>query len=322
LTKDFPYRKIPGSRQGLLLGASMWLGDNHILAVKNQRFSEEYRRYYLNDIQALVMRATPKFAFSVYVVLGLAVSVIAAFIVTFTRFARFYNDILVVIFLFLVYMAWIAFFRSCECHIVTAVGLDELPALHRIDAAKKAFALIAERVREVQGELPGDWEMQMGGVASAPAVAVEPDNPAPAKPANVIFSWLTVAFLFADAVLTLSLQGHPVRAWSLVDRGVYLALIVCAVAAIVQIRRRAATALRATVIATVVFAGLVLYAQVMVPAFVGAFSAARSGNASRAIADSTRVPKVVENVSITGDILMGGILAAVLLSTRPKGGSA
>src|SRR5438093_13233817 len=49
------YRKLPGARRTPLRKATLWLAGDHILSVDSHRFSEEYKRYYFKDIQAIVV---------------------------------------------------------------------------------------------------------------------------------------------------------------------------------------------------------------------------------------------------------------------------
>ena len=52
------YQRLPGTRRTPFRRATLWLGADHILSVNSARFSEEYKRYYFKDIQAIVVRQT------------------------------------------------------------------------------------------------------------------------------------------------------------------------------------------------------------------------------------------------------------------------
>src|SRR6185369_4389908 len=58
------YRKLPGHRRGILRGASLWLGSDHVLSVKSLRFREEYKRFHFRDVQAIVIVESPRFHIS------------------------------------------------------------------------------------------------------------------------------------------------------------------------------------------------------------------------------------------------------------------
>src|SRR5271169_2263204 len=49
------YSRLTGRRRTLSGYTQLWLAGNHILLVKSTRFVEEYRRFALADIQAIVI---------------------------------------------------------------------------------------------------------------------------------------------------------------------------------------------------------------------------------------------------------------------------
>jgi len=49
------YRKLPGARRTPLRKATLWIAGDHILSIDSHRFSEEYKRYYFKDIQAIIV---------------------------------------------------------------------------------------------------------------------------------------------------------------------------------------------------------------------------------------------------------------------------
>src|SRR3989442_15718054 len=59
-----PYRKLPGHRRGILRGASVWMGPDHLLAVRSMRLREEYKRFYLRDVQAIAVARKPRYHIS------------------------------------------------------------------------------------------------------------------------------------------------------------------------------------------------------------------------------------------------------------------
>jgi len=57
--KQADYVRLPGRRSGLLRRETLWLGSDHLLLVRSTRFNEDYRRFYLADIEALVVQHRP-----------------------------------------------------------------------------------------------------------------------------------------------------------------------------------------------------------------------------------------------------------------------
>ena len=74
------YRKLPGRRRGLIRGASVWLGPDHLLAVRSWRFREEYKRYYLREVQAIVVANAMRFHVSTRAIAIAAMWLIAALV--------------------------------------------------------------------------------------------------------------------------------------------------------------------------------------------------------------------------------------------------
>src|SRR4051812_45233823 len=56
--KTSHYKRLPG--RGWTWGgpSRVWLGEDHVLLVLNRVFLESYRRFFFNDIQAVLMRRT------------------------------------------------------------------------------------------------------------------------------------------------------------------------------------------------------------------------------------------------------------------------
>src|ERR1017187_936684 len=62
----FPYRKLPGDFRGFFRRNTLWLGPDHLLLVDSTRFSETYKRFYLRDIQTVIIRKAPRFVLPYY----------------------------------------------------------------------------------------------------------------------------------------------------------------------------------------------------------------------------------------------------------------
>src|SRR3982751_5198076 len=158
MTAAFPYKKLPGTRRGLVRKAVLWEGADHIFSVTGTRFSEQYRRFYYRDIQALVIqRCARPGSIGVWLLTSF-------FCVVFTLFGKVsYTNggpvwlhfslwiVSLVLFLYLVYRSIVSLKYSCRCYIQTAVTWEELPPLYRIWNAQKALGQIRTRITEVQG---------------------------------------------------------------------------------------------------------------------------------------------------------------------------
>jgi hypothetical protein len=165
----FPYRRLPGTLRGFIRRASLWEGPDHLLSVTGTRFSEEYRRFYYRDIEAIVIRKCPR-AGSLGV-WGVSVFVCLIALIRAVRFpgATVAWAIVCSLFAFLVFRLALSLFYSSRCYIQTAVSREELPSLLRERSTKWALARVRKKIEEAQGLLPED----ITALREAPA-AVEP----------------------------------------------------------------------------------------------------------------------------------------------------
>ncbi|MBS1854046.1 MAG: hypothetical protein JST11_01670 [Acidobacteria bacterium] len=180
------YRKLPGHRRGIINASSVWLGPDHLLLVKSQRFKEEYKRYYLRDIQAIAVARAGRFHISSRA-LALGALWFASWVVslTYLRLTPFVwtaGPLLVIAWLY------ISFDRSCVCRIYTAVSADVLPSVYRTWTARRFLRAVEPRIREVQGPIDPAWLDVAGrrvGPESAPAPGMLPltDLPSILEPA-------------------------------------------------------------------------------------------------------------------------------------------
>jgi len=186
------YRKLPGQRRGLINGSSVWLGPDHLLLVKSQRFKEEYKRYYLRDIQAIAIARSGRFHLS-----SRSLFLGALWFIAFAASLSFPGLVPLVwtVALLLVFgWLYISVDRSCVCRIYTAVSSDPLPSVYRTWTARKFLAAVEPRIRQVQGEFDPAWlatEDQRAGP--------EPEGGAAAQPAATVTSILDAGEAGAEA---------------------------------------------------------------------------------------------------------------------------
>jgi hypothetical protein len=197
------YRKLPGQRRGFLHGASLWMGADHILAVRSLRFREEYKRFYLRDIQAIVVATRSRFHVSTRVA---AISALWLAVWLAMNRAPWVPAVMSVAAIGLVlWWLYVSYSRSCSCRIYTAVSRDDLPSIYRTWTARRFLAEVEPRIREVQGTLPGDWAEAVENSPAGPAVlppgspAIQPTSAAPRR--RTLVSDIFVASLFANAAL-------------------------------------------------------------------------------------------------------------------------
>jgi hypothetical protein len=168
------YKRLPGRGPrkrgiaGLFSRCSLYLAWDHILSVDNHGFSEDYKRFYLSDIQAFIIRKTKRGLIWNFV-LGFLIALSTAGSLAARAAARpsvriFFWVLSGAFFVFLV----INLLRgpTCACRILTAVQEDDLPSLNRLRVANKVRGILRAAIESVQGSLS---PQEINALASQPA---------------------------------------------------------------------------------------------------------------------------------------------------------
>ncbi len=168
------YRRVPGRSTGLLRRDTLWLGPDHLLRVHSLRFSEEYRRFYLADIQAIVVQKRPRGAKLLRDIVMTSVSAALTAAAALTGHPV-WATLAGVLFLACALYAW----RQADCRtwLQTAVGVEELPSLCRERAIRKALPLLDETIRAAQPALAAEQIAQ--AIEAPPPLTVGATVPAP-----------------------------------------------------------------------------------------------------------------------------------------------
>jgi hypothetical protein len=153
------YKRLPGRgpRRGGFVTVSfsrcsLHLGDDHVLAVDSTGFSEDYKRFYFSDIQAIITRRTRRWTtWSIILTLMIACSSMGAL---FLEGESFHILFWILSGTFLVFLL-ANIFRgpTCICHIMTAVQQEQLPSLNRLRVARKVIEMLRPAIERVQGRL-------------------------------------------------------------------------------------------------------------------------------------------------------------------------
>jgi hypothetical protein len=229
---QFPYEKLPGDFRGFLSRNTVWLGSDHLLLVDSSRFSETYKRFYLRDIQSILIRRSARFVIPYYwALLGLAALIALLVGWAPSRSVIFWTAV-VVLAAVGIYLYVASVFHSCTCHLITRVNKVELPSLFRRHSARRFVEVVAPRIIAAQGELPADWVDRSTTIADTP---VDPLPP-------VEFSFLNILvffFVLIDAALTwLQIRAPESNAFTMPNVANMIALGICATFAIVRLSRR------------------------------------------------------------------------------------
>jgi hypothetical protein len=135
---------------------SLWLAQDHLLSIRSNRFTEEYRRFYFRDIQAITIRKTRRRQFW-NMVLSLLLLVFLGIFMSQVTQSGLSSDL----------WAWSVVLAlvgvpllmnnlrgpTCTCYIRTAVQVEELPSINRVSKVHKILGRIRPLIAAAQGEL-------------------------------------------------------------------------------------------------------------------------------------------------------------------------
>jgi hypothetical protein len=260
------YRRLPGRKRGLGTGASMWMGSDHILLVRSAWFREEYKRFYLRDIQAIVVADCPRFHVSAPM-LWFAL----AWLIALAALPSAYDSAWLFASLGMV-AAWlvISMRASCRCRLYTAVSKDDLPSLYRTWSARRFLREVQPLVAQVQGVVDATWADAEGSAAGPAVAAFAPPEPQPrrAARAHTPASDLFVLSLFVGSVVGLGTIHSSYTGWFQINSGLTLLQLACAVAVLVQYSRGGLVrAMQRLAIAALVLVGVTFYVQTFTYSF-------------------------------------------------------
>ena len=156
------YERLPGSGRSsaAVINAarhSLWLGPDHLLSVRNQGYSEDYKRFYYADIEAVVANRSTLWTFSLWLV-GLVLG--AAWLLALVGWLLNWESVGIVLmagigtFLAIVFLANLLQGPTCATYIRTAVQFERLHSLNRLRTVEKALRRLRPRIDAVQEPLP------------------------------------------------------------------------------------------------------------------------------------------------------------------------
>ncbi|MEO8429112.1 MAG: hypothetical protein ABI651_18630 [Verrucomicrobiota bacterium] len=177
------YRRLPGSGRGMIGIARLWLGHDHLLAVHSTGYSEDYKRFYFRDIQAIITRKTE---FGKIVNAGLvflSVAFLAPALAATGALQLSLSIAAAILFLALLLNWWRG--PTCVSHIRTAVQIGKLPSLNRLNTVRKVLGILRPMVEQAQGTLtPGELQRPFPDLPSGTEIATTP-IPAATESSNV-----------------------------------------------------------------------------------------------------------------------------------------
>jgi uncharacterized membrane protein HdeD (DUF308 family) len=150
--KEKEYGKLPGSKKGFIVGRyTLWQGSDHLLHVYSRVGVEDYKRFYFNDIQAIITRKT---------ITGKVQNGVLGFLLLLFTLPVILNDggwsafwaafagVLLILLLINLYRG-----PTCETKLLTAVQTEKLHSLHRLRTAFKVMDSLRSHIESAQGRL-------------------------------------------------------------------------------------------------------------------------------------------------------------------------
>jgi hypothetical protein len=180
------YRRLtpPRRRRFFSIGSakrsSLWLGKDHLLSMDSTRFSEEYKRFYFRDIQAITIRKTKRRAIWNGALIILLTAWTGVFLGILLPRPDGFEPVVITLL-----RAWFLILAiplvannvlgpASTVYLRTAVQIEELPSLNRVRRARKVLDRIRPLIAAAQGQLtPEEVSIRMREMvqASEPSVA-------------------------------------------------------------------------------------------------------------------------------------------------------
>jgi hypothetical protein len=237
-TESLTYRRLTGKKKGFLVGYhNLWQGSDHLLQIYSRLGVEDYKRFYFNDIQAIITRQTDTGKIQNFV-LGALTGLFGLFAVTSGGGWSIFNAIIAGVMLLVLV---INLFKgpTCETYLLTAVQTEKLHSLHRLKTTQPVMNRLRSVIEQVQGRInPEILAQQPAGVSTHQTRHTQPGKrKRPLKPKQsekgrvhlALFALLAVDSLF----ITCSFFYTHV-ALSLGSTTVSMLLAICVIVALVK----------------------------------------------------------------------------------------
>jgi len=200
------YTKLPGSKKGFLIGKyTLWQGADHLLHIFSRVGIEDYKRFYFDDIQAIIVRKT---------LTGKVQNIILGCLMLLFLFPAFKFDggwsvfyIVVVSILFLILLVNLLLGPTCDTRLMTAVQTEKLQSLHRLYKAFRVMDQIGQHIQQVQGSLSREDLSQIPGTPAGRRTTSGKSGISPnqaGKPDNGRAHLILFALLLLNGVLVIS----------------------------------------------------------------------------------------------------------------------
>ena len=144
----------------------LYLGEDHLLCVYNSAYTEDYRRFYFGDIQAIAVAANSKRKKMSAFHGGIALLLL---IFAFWKSGYWTAFFMILAGLFLINVA-VNWFRgpTCTCILYTAASQEELTSLGLMKNALKVIDVLKPLIETAQGRLSPEEIRAKAAASKAP----------------------------------------------------------------------------------------------------------------------------------------------------------
>jgi hypothetical protein len=309
------YRRLPGRRRGVISGASLWMGQDHILMVKTAWFREEYKRFYLRDIQAIVVAPGARFYISIPVLVLALAWLFSGFFMAFWPTSVAIGWIAGTTAMLAAWLG-VSIAAGCRCRLYTAVSKDELPSVFRTWTARRFLRQVQPLIEQVQGTVDAGWA-EAERTSAGPLLHQGPGAMAPmerqprsAAPSRTLASDLFALTLVVTSAVGLATVGSADIFWNRVNTALTIVQLAGAVVVLVQYSRgNIGKAMQRVAVVSMLLTGVTFYVQTFTFAII---NGARIGSGLGPMAQ-VRPYVMVHQVTYGLNMLLGLISAVITL---------
>jgi hypothetical protein len=140
--------------------ASLWLGPDHLLSVDSSGYTETYKRFYFQDIQAFVVQKTRRYQILNIILGGIVLLLLILAVAIVPKTDSAWNSegptgviilgIIIGLFLVVLVLNLIAG-PTCKTFLRTAVQIEQLPSLGRVRSTRRVLKKIQPLISAAQG---------------------------------------------------------------------------------------------------------------------------------------------------------------------------
>ena len=136
--------------------SSLWRGEDHLLGVDSNGYTETYKRFYFRDIQAIMLVASKRRAIINWILLIPTVPCLAWLLTLLvSRRVSDTGTLITLVILISIFALPLLINNllgpTCTCRLRTAVQIEEVPSLNRLRRARKVLGRIRPLIAAAQG---------------------------------------------------------------------------------------------------------------------------------------------------------------------------